>query len=277
MTSLPDRPLNIIITGGGRGLGWEMADALVQAGHRVLVTGARASEELQSACQAWNAGQAEPRAVAEVADVASWDDCQRVARRCIEAFGSIDGLINNAGRGMLEISDRFNTEPALFWQADPQGFANIIQANVQGAFLMARACVPHMVAQGWGRVVNVSTSQVTMVRTGYCPYGPSKAALEAMSVIWAKDLAGTGVSVNVLLPGGAADTKLLPGSGPGRRGADGNLLSPALMRKPIEYLMRAPAEVTGRRYVARLWPADLPADQAAAQAQSAPHELPAIM
>lgn len=274
---MPERALNVIVTGGGRGLGWEMADALVADGHRVLVTGARASRELDEACQRWNQAQAQPCALAEVADVANWDDCQRVAARCVQAWGSVDVLINNAGRGMLEVSPDFNTRPALFWQADPQGFANILQANVQGAFLMARACVPLMVAQGWGRVLNISTSQVTMVRSGYCPYGPSKAALEAMSVIWAKDLAATGVSVNVLLPGGAADTRLLPGSGSARRGADGNLLSPALMRAPARWLVRAPAELTGRRYVARLWQEGLPGPEAAAAAQSPPHDLPAVM
>jgi 3-oxoacyl-[acyl-carrier protein] reductase len=268
----------IIITGGGRGLGWEMADALLQAGHRVLVTGARESAELEAACARWNAGLDTPRAIAVIADVSDWAQCQRVASRCLEAFGRIDALINNAGRGMLEISQTFNTEPALFWKADPQGFRNIVDANVTGAFLMARACVPAMVAQGSGRVVNISTSQVTMVRTGYCPYGPSKAALEAMSVVWAKDLQGTGVTVNVLLPGGAADTRLLPGSGSGRRGADGNLLSPALMRAPIVWLIgQAGTEVNGQRYVARLWPEGMDGEQAADKARSPAHELPAIM
>jgi 3-oxoacyl-[acyl-carrier protein] reductase len=268
----------IIITGGGRGLGWEMADALLQAGHRVVVTGARESAELEAACARWNAGLDTPRAIAVIADVSDWAQCQQVANRCLEAFGRIDALINNAGRGMLEISQTFNTEPALFWKADPQGFRNIVDANVTGAFLMARACVPAMVAQGSGRVVNISTSQVTMVRTGYCPYGPSKAALEAMSVVWAKDLQGTGVSVNVLLPGGAADTRLLPGSGSGRRGADGNLLSPALMRAPIVWLMgQAGTEVTGQRFVARLWPEGMDGEQAADKARSPAHELPAIM
>lgn len=274
----PPSSMAIVITGGGRGLGWEMADALLQAGHRVLVTGARESTELQEACDRWNEGLSQPRALSMVADVANWTHCQAVAQRCLDAFGRIDGLINNAGRGMLEISQTFNTEPALFWQADPQGFGNIIDANVTGAFLMARACVPQMVAQGFGRVVNISTSQVTMVRTGYCPYGPSKAALEAMSVIWAKDLEGKGVSVNVLLPGGAADTRLLPGSGSDRRGADGNLLSPALMRAPIVWLMgQAGADVSGQRFVARLWPEGQTGDQAAALARSPAHELPAVM
>lgn len=274
----PPSSMAIIITGGARGLGWEMADALLQAGHRVLVTGAREPAELQAACQAWNRGYPEVRALAVTADVSRWDDCLKVAQHCKEAFGRIDGLINNAGRGMLEISPTFNTEPALFWQADPQGFRNIIDANVTGAFLMARACVPVMVAQGFGRVVNISTSQVTMVRTGYCPYGPSKAALEAMSVIWAKDLRGRGVSVNVLLPGGAADTRLLPGSGSNRRGADGQLLSPALMRAPIVWLMtRAQPSVTGQRFVAKLWPEGLDDEQAAAKARSPSQDLPSLM
>jgi 3-oxoacyl-[acyl-carrier protein] reductase len=143
---------------------------------------------------------------------------------------------------------------------------------------MARACVPHMVAQRSGQVVNISTSQVTMVRTGYCPYGPSKAALEAMSVVWAKDLKDSGVSVNVLLPGGATDTRLLPGSGSDRRGADGNLLAPDIMREPIVWLMeRAGSHITGQRFTARLWPKGATDEHALAQARSPAHELPAIM
>jgi 3-oxoacyl-[acyl-carrier protein] reductase len=269
---------NVIITGGGRGLGWEMADALVQAGHRVLVTGARAPDELEAACVRWNQGRVAPVSAWRLADVAQWADCQAVAAQCIATFGRIDGLVNNAGRGMREISEEFNRKPALFWQADPQGFRNIVEANVQGAFLMARACVPAMVAQGYGRVVNISTSQVTMVRTGYCPYGPSKAALEAMSVIWSRDLQGTGVTTNVLLPGGATDTALLPGSGSDRRGADGQLLAPSLMRAPLLWLMTgADSGVNGQRFVAKLWPQDLPADQAAARARSPATDLPAIM
>lgn len=284
---------HIIVTGGARGLGWEMAEALVEAGHRVVITGAREAEELQTAAARLNATEpraghpqgrgdshagAPPRAIAMRADVASWEDCQRVARRCLETFGRIDGLINNAGRGMLEISPDFNRKPALFWQADPAGFQHIIDANVTGAFLMARACVPTMVAQGFGRVLNISTSTVTMVRTGYCPYGPSKAALEAMSVVWAKDLQGTGVTVNVLLPGGASDTRLLPGQGSDRRGADGQLLPPALMRRPACWLMtEADDRFTGERYIARLWREDLPPAAAAPLARSERHELPAVM
>jgi 3-oxoacyl-[acyl-carrier protein] reductase len=278
----------VVVTGGARGLGWEMAHALVQAGHRVLITGARERAELdQAAAQlqdlAERSGKASTQdsavtALAMQADVSRWDDCQAVAQRALQAWGRIDALVNNAGRGMAEVSGEFNRRPALFWQADPDAVTTIIHTNVTGAFLMARACVPTMVAQGFGRVLNISTSAQTMVRTGYSPYGPSKAALEAMSVVWARDLQGTGVTVNVLLPGGASDTRLIPGHGPGRTGADGLLLPPALMRAPALWLLtEAGPEVTGRRYIARRWPADLPAAQAAQQACEPAHDMPAIM
>ena len=282
-TTAAQDTLNIIVTGGGRGLGFEMAQALMEAGHRVLITGARAGDELQTAAddlQRLAGPQRSARGVqafAMQADVASWEDCQRVAQACVAQWGRIDGLVNNAGRGMLEISETFNTKAALFWLAEPQGFKNIIDANVVGPFMMARACVPGMVAQGFGRVVNISTSAVTMVRTGYSPYGPSKSALEAMSAVWAKDLDGSGVTCNVLLPGGATDTKLLPGDGSNRRGADGQLLLPSLMRRPIVWLMSTQAQTTGARYVAKNWPGDLEGQAAAERARTPASALPAIM
>ena len=128
---------------------------------------------------------------------------------------------------------------------------------------MSRAIAPVMVEQGFGRIINVSTSLSTMSRRGYSSYGPSKAALEAASVIWAKDLQDTGVTVNILLPGGASDTKLLP-DGPNRFGADGELLSPSLMRAPILWLCSDDSKnSTGQRYIARLWDQTLPRNLAA--------------
>ena len=82
----------------------------------------------------------------------------------------------------------------------------IVATNVNGPFLMARAAAPHMMRQRWGRIVNISINHETMRRAGFSPYGPSKAALESETIIWAQDLDGTGVTVNALLPGGATDT-----------------------------------------------------------------------
>lgn len=268
----------VIVTGGGRGLGLAMTRALAAAGCRVAVSGARDTADLAAAGTQLSAMAGAESVLVQKADVADWRDCEMLAMRTLERFGRIDALINNAGRGMLEISPTYNVEPALFWKADPQGVRNIVDANVLGPFLMARACAPHMVKQGFGRIVNISTSAATMVRKGYSPYGPSKAALEAMSAVWARDLEGTGVTVNVLLPGGATDTRLLPGHGADRRGADGQLLSPHLMVAPILWLVSdASAASSGDRYIARDWNAALPADEAASGARGVRHPVPAIL
>ena len=258
----------IIVTGGARGLGREMALALVGQGAQVVVTGSRESPELQATLAMASALGGRDCVLGLAADVTDYAACQRVLQATLERFGALHGLVNNAGRGMRAVSETFNTVPLPFWQADPQAWRSIVDANVTGAFHMARACVPHLVAQGFGKLVNISTSDPTMVRRGYSPYGPSKAALEAASKVWAQDLSGTGVDVNVYLPGGAADTDLLPPS-LNRRGADGNLLPAAIMRRGIAWLCSdASNGHTGGRYIARLWDETLPPARAAAGALS---------
>lgn len=258
--SLLDRV--VMVTGGGRGLGREMALALIASGARVVITGARSAAELEQVqAEAEEIGGGD-RCRSVLADVTSEVDCARVVATAIDAFGAIYGLINNAGRGMRLISETFNTQPTRFWESDPEAWRKIVDTNINGAFLMARAAAPHLVAQGAGMIVNISTSPVTMVRRGYSPYGPSKAALEACSASWAQDFDGSGVCVNVLLPGGATDTALLPGSGPGRRGADGQLLDPAIMAPPAVWLCSDDARrYTGRRFVAKHWKSGMSKDE----------------
>jgi 3-oxoacyl-[acyl-carrier protein] reductase len=266
----------VIVTGGGRGLGREMALALAGAGASVVITGARAVDELaRTSDEIASAGPG--RCLALTADVTRPDDCARVVAEAEAAFGPLDMLVNNAGRGMRLVSESFTTKPVPFWEVPDAAWREIIDINVNGAFAMARAAAPGMIARGRGRIVNISTSDVTMVRRGYAPYGPSKAALEAMSRCFAQDLVGTGVTLNVLLPGGATDTELLPG-GPGRRGADGNLLSPRIMRAPILWLASdASASTHGRRLIARLWNEALPADEAALASMSPDVAKPSII
>jgi NAD(P)-dependent dehydrogenase (short-subunit alcohol dehydrogenase family) len=270
-----------IVTGASRGLGLEMALEMAHAGMVVVLTGSKAGPALDDAVQraraASGAGSKEAEAILGLAaDVRSFAACEAVVAETIARFGRVDVLVNNAGVGMRLISERFNTEPTRFWEAAPDAWKAIVDTNLTGAFNMARAAVPGMVALGFGKVINISTSDQTMVRKGYSPYGPTKAALEAASRIWAQDLAGTGVTVNVYLPGGAADTDLLP-SGPGKKGADGNLLPASIMRRGILWLCSdASNGQTGGRYIARLWDAALGPDDAAA-ARSPHVDKPAIM
>jgi len=266
----------IIVTGGGRGLGREMALALVEQGARVVITSAREGAE-RDAVVAEAKARDQGDMISLQADVRDWSDCQRVVADTIAAFGSVQGLINNAGRGMRLISETFNTTSTKFWQAPVDAWQEIIDINVNGTFFMSKAVSPHLIEQGFGKIINISTSDITMVRTGYSPYGPSKAAMEAATSVWAKDLTGTGVTVNVLLPGGASDTALLPDT-MDRKGADGNLLSPALMRAPALWLCADQSnDITGRRFIAKLWDETLPMAEAAAAAMDAPAEKPAIL
>ena len=262
--SLRDRV--VLVTGGSRGLGREMALELVAQGARVAITGSRASAALDETAALAQSVAGPGRLLPLVADVTDEAACAAAVQAVLAHWGGLQVLVNNAGLGMRVVSETFNTVPVPFWQIAPDQWRSIVDTNINGAFLMARACVPHMVAQGFGKLVNVSTSDPTMVRKGYAPYGPSKAALEAASRVWAQDLQGTGVTVNVYLPGGAADTDLLPPSA-NKRGADGNLLPADIMRRGIGWLCSdASNGHTGQRYIARLWDAGLPEAQAAAGA-----------
>lgn len=265
-----------IVTGASRGLGREMALEMAAAGMHVALTGSAAGAALDASVEEANR-LAPGSAIGIAADVADYSACEAAVKRATDAFGRVDVLVNNAGLGMRLISERFNTEPTKFWEASPQAWRRIVEANVIGAFNMARAAVPAMVARGFGKVVNISTSDQTMVRRGYSPYGPSKAALEAASRVWAQDLEGAGVDVNVYLPGGAADTDLLP-SGPGKKGADGNLLPASIMRRGILWLCSDESNgVTGGRFIARLWDEALPPAEAATAARAASTAKPVIM
>ncbi len=265
-----------MVTGGSRGLGREMVLALAEAGAAVAVVGSRPGTAFdETVAEANRLGSG--KAVAIAADVADYAQCEAAAAAAIEALGQVDVLINNAGIGMRRISETFNTVPTRFWEADAAAWKEIIDTNVNGVFNMARVLVPGMVSRGFGKVINISTSDQTMVRQGYSPYGPSKAALEAMSRVWAQDLADTGVDVNVYLPGGAADTDLLPPSA-NKKGADGNLLPAKIMRRAILWLADDQSNgMTGGRYVARLWDEHLPPAEAAAASRTPSVPKPAIM
>ncbi|MCC5987402.1 MAG: SDR family oxidoreductase [Pararhodobacter sp.] len=267
----------VVITGGGRGLGREMALELAAAGACVVITGARASDELDQTLAEAKKLSGNDRAIAVQADVRDPADCARVVAEAEAAFGAVDVLVNNAGRGMRLVSETFNTEPTKFWETDPAIWREIVDINLNGAFNMAAAVTPGMIGRGFGKIINISTSDQTMVRRGYAPYGPSKAGLEAASRVWAQDLAGTGVDILVYLPGGAADTALLPDS-VNKRGADGGLLPAAVMRRAIRWLCADESNgSSGGRFIARLWDENLPPGEAAEKAKSPSVDKPAIM
>jgi NAD(P)-dependent dehydrogenase (short-subunit alcohol dehydrogenase family) len=234
-----------IVTGGGRGIGRAIALAFAREGARVVVTAARERREIEAVA-------AEIGGTAVLADVSNQDSVQRLVDAVLADFGRIDILVNNAARGMKFVNARFMTDPMPFWQADPDAWRVVIDTNVTGVFLVTRAVIPHMLARRAGRVINISINRETMRRKGFTPYGPSKAALESMNEIWAQDLEGTGITMNLLLPGGATDTGMIPDSYPTAKRKE--FIDPAVVGPPAVWLASDAAEgVNGKRIVAIEW------------------------
>ena len=217
-----------IVTGGGRGLGRSIALAYAQAGADVVISAARNAAEAEAVAVL---GESLPGSIEAVqADVTVPGDVERLVARALDVRGRIDVLVNNAARGMRFVNPRFMTDPQPFWEADPEAWRLVIETNIVGVFLMSRAVVPHMLAAGGGSVINVTINQSTMVRRGFSPYGPSKAALEAMTTVWAAELEGTGVHINLLAPGGATNTGMIQDSLPeGVELLDPDIIVPAAL------------------------------------------------
>jgi gluconate 5-dehydrogenase len=230
-----------LVTGATSGLGLAMAEALARAGLRVALAG-RSRERAEHAASQLTG------AFGVAMDVR---DEQSVANAVAEAWsrlGGIDLLVNNAGIGMRTVNPDFMTKPRGFWTVPPEGFRDVIATNLTGYFLVAREVTPRMLDAGRGRIVNISVNESTMTRAGFVPYGPSRAGTESLSRIMAADLLGSPVTVNLLLPGGATATGMVPDV---KSAGPRNLLEPEIMGPPIVWLASADAAgVTGERIVA---------------------------
>ncbi len=255
-----------IVTGGGRGIGRAMVEALIEAGTNVLAAAHIAEDfpDLEAACAA-GPGRLETL----VADIRKVEDCDRIVATALEKFGAIHALVNNAGLTFTYIYPGMFRRPEWtehqrfpnFYEATDEIVQNVVMTNFLGADRLARRVAPLMIEQGWGRIVNVTTMYNTMTRQGSSPYGASKAALECASEIWSKDLEGTGVTVNILNPGAGAAT---PGLAQevidrGRRG-EIPLAEPEMFKAPIVWLVsNATDDINGMRYDAIAWDAGKPA------------------
>ena len=255
---MTDKVLNgkaAIVTGAGGGMGRVIALALIAEGARVAVLDVR-HEGVAETCKQAAAIADSEAALPLDCDVSRPDSCAGAVRATVDAFNGVDILVNAAGIGMYSISDNYWNKPVNFWEIEVGRFQRLMDVNWTGAFLMAREATPHMLRRKWGRIINVTTSLDTMYTRGYTPYGPSKAALEAATSCWAKDLKDTGVTANVLVPGGPVNTGFIPDKAPFDRA---ELIQPQVMGPPAVWLASdASNGVTDRRFVARDWDPALP-------------------
>jgi NAD(P)-dependent dehydrogenase (short-subunit alcohol dehydrogenase family) len=224
--------MKVLVTGGTSGLGLAMASALAAAGSAVALTG-RSGERARAVAAGVPGAVGVPEAVGLELDVRDQASVARAVDQAWSRLGGLDMLVNNAGIGMRTVNPRFMTAPQGFWETPVDGFRAVIDTNLTGYFLVAREVTPRLLAAGGGRIVNISVNSSTMHRAGFVPYGPSRAGSEALSRVMAADLRGTGVTVNVLLPGGATVTGMIPDDVPSGGPA---MLMPEVMGPPIVWL-----------------------------------------
>ncbi len=249
-----------IVTGAGRGIGRAMTLGLLEGGYRVMATDIDADvlDGLQRDADGHGAGE---RLAILTADVAADDGAGTIVRATIERFGRLDILINNAGLGPNTVRPGAKP-PRDFREVTPADFRRIIEVNTVAPFLMTREAVAPMVAQRWGRIINVTTSLDSMWRKGMLPYGGSKAANEAHCCIMAEELASTGVTVNILVPGGPVNTRLVGDSFTAAEKR--KLIQPDIMVTPLLFLVSdASNAITGKRFIAAFWDRALAPETAA--------------
>jgi len=258
-----------MVTGAAGGFGTVLARALLAEGASVAALDVNESG-LAVLGRAVTAEEGK-RLLVMGTDVSDYAACERAVAATIGKLGGLHIVVNNGALGMGAIRTDHMVKLVGIREITPQTWQRFLSVNLTGAWNMTRAAIGHLLDQRWGRIVNITTSFFTMLRGGFHPYGPSKAGLEAMAAGHAQEFAGTGVTVNVVVPGGPSDTPMVPAeSGFDRK----DLIPPGVMAPPILWLCSAAANgITGNRYVAAHWDTTKPPQQAA-QGCSAPIAWP---
>ena len=249
-----------IITGAASpiGLGHAMTVALVRAGARVALLDINDAWLAQSAVEMRAIG-GEGCALPLRTDITDPAAAEQAVRRTIAALGGLHILVNNAGISPRSAEFTEAAQSTNFWDISPVVWSRVIAVNLSGAFFMSRAVVGHLRDQGWGRIIGVTTSLDTMWRKGGTPYGPSKAGHEAFVAAMAQELEGSGVTANVLVPGGATYTNMTAST---LGDARDKLIQPEVMQAPVVWLAsEASNGFNGQRIIAYFWDERVPIEE----------------
>ena len=191
MDRLKDQVL--IVTGGAHGIGLAYCEGLAAEGARVVV----ADIDGQGAdAVAASLGEAGHDALAVTTDVSQPESTDTMARLTMERFGRIDGIINNAA-----IYQRPAVTRGPFEEIPVEEWDRLMGVNLRGVFLCCRAVVPHMKAQGSGKIVNISSGTVFYGSTQMLHYVTSKAGVIGLTRSLARELGDYNINVNAIAPG----------------------------------------------------------------------------
>ena len=253
-----------VVTGASRGIGRELALGLLAAGSHVLAVG-RDVNALEALRRAASGARASLMCV--VADVATEAGRAHIEASVRTEFGYLTCLVNNAAIGMGSLRRDYHDRPVTHAELNDEILDRFLSTNARAPIVLAVRLLP-LFRLGWGRIINIGTSLNSMHRPGFIPYGMSKAALESASAILAEELKDSGITVNLINPGGPVNTPMVARSDQRQQDL---LLPPGIMVKPVCWLAsRAADGVTGRRITATRW------NEAAAEAAMAPIGWPQL-
>lgn len=200
-----------VVTGGSRGIGLAVADALLAAGANVVITGRDQSHLREASAQLSTGGRAD-RVHAEAADVSQASEAASAITAAVTKFGGLDILINNAGVGVFASVVDMSVED---WQ-------QTIDTNLSGVFYCCHAAVPEMRKRGGGWIINISSLAGKNPFTNGAAYCASKAGLNAFSEALMLEVRQENIRVSYVMPGSVA-TSFGRGDGPGGPAADWKL------------------------------------------------------
>jgi NAD(P)-dependent dehydrogenase (short-subunit alcohol dehydrogenase family) len=238
-----------IITGAGGGFGRAFCSSILKAGANVLALDVNTKN--LSIIEAENHKFGKSRLLTQTVDIADFLACEAAIEIALNYFGQIDILINNAGLGMGFVRQDHHIELVRIDEITSEIWNRMIGVNLTGPWNMTKCCINNLRQSESARIINVTTSFFTMLRGKFQPYGPSKAGFEAMSASHAAEFSADGITVNVVVPGGPADTAMVPeGAGWNRE----QLVKPIAMTYPTLWLCSEEAKsITGNRYIAGRW------------------------
>jgi NAD(P)-dependent dehydrogenase (short-subunit alcohol dehydrogenase family) len=244
----------VLVTGAAGGIGAAVITALNAAGHSVAAVDRDAS--------ALGRLPVSDRIHPIMADLANETACQEAVASAVARFGRLEAVINNAGVGMSSLRGDAEVNLPGIEELTAEIWDRFYAINVRGHILVTQAALPEMRKARFGRIINNTTSFRSMLRVN--PYGPLKAALEALSAVWAEELKRAGITVNVLIPGGPTDTPFISDEAGWDRS---KMLRPEVMGPPAVWLISdEAARYTGNRIIAGNWDVKLPGAEAAKKA-----------
>jgi 3-oxoacyl-[acyl-carrier protein] reductase len=184
-----------VVTGGGQGIGRAIAERFLASGAAVAIWDRNMPVAEQSARELRPSG----RVIAVEVDVGNYEQVARAHGATLDAFGRTDILVNNAGLG----------GPIGFtWEYPLEAWREVMAVNLDGAFHCCRAVVPHMIANNYGRIVNIASVAGKEGNARAAAYSASKAGMISLTKSLGKELAGYDIAVNCITPS-AARTDLL--------------------------------------------------------------------